>query len=618
MKTALPRILVIDDLFGRQIKDRPNRERANLCGMYGLRDVTDDEVFSTDEEVLNPVAEAVFFRGQHPLCAEIGDTVENDLEATAAFVKKGWDTEPGVQRWSLVLLDLCFYTGEVTKSSNKSLLGMPEGRPGDDDVRQYFGLRILERLHSDFPELPVIILSSKKRDDVSESFTAHGALGFIPRTESASPELLNSLLWRHGLIADPSGRIVGDSLPLLLSLRSARRVAADRRNILIRGERGTGKELFAHYINQLSEREGKKPNLVAVDSGALSPTLYFSELFGHAKGSFTGAYQEHGGLIVKGDGGDLFLDEIGNMPMEIQSGLLRVIETRHVMPLGANSGRSVDVRFLSATNMDIEEKAATGIGFRGDLLDRLREGGTIVLPPLRERKEDIPLLADLFVRHAEAEKSGAMKRKISADAMEKLVAHRWQGNVRELRNCLFKAVHDHPDVEYLVLDHLQLPENGFKVAQKGQRHEQRKLPEYRGLKEAAEGAPKLSELVGLLERFEISPDDSMDWAGRWAQLESAYSGLMLKLLHANLLATLHRKPANPVGEVKIHPAIKLLTGDSKITASKAADMIKRIFSRLPESETVEALKDPILRSAYDTAIRLRPKRAGAKKSKKKL
>jgi DNA-binding NtrC family response regulator len=458
MIPTLPRILVVDDVFGRRLQDAPNRERANLCGVFGLRDATGDAEFPADEEVVNPIADVVFFRGQTPQTAALGDMVENNIQSTMAFVRQGW--EPREDRgysptWSLVLLDLCFYTGRVTPDSHRNLAGMPEGRAGDDDPRQYFGLQVLERMHIEFPELPVVILSSKHRDEVSESFAAHGALGFIPRTDAASPERLRQYLWRHGLIPDPSGRIIGCSPALLVALRAARRATGDRRNILIRGERGTGKELLAAYINGCEMGRGQPRPLVTVDSGSLSSSLYASELFGHLKGAYTGADRERQGRIVQANGGDLFLDEIGNMPSDVQSGLLRAIESRVVAPLGGGVSREVDVRFISATNDDIELQAVGG-GFRPDLLDRLREGGTVVLPPLRERRDDIPILAEQFVRQAEAERFGALKRTITPEAMERLVSCTWPGNIREMRNCIRKAVADHPDVEHLVPQHLTI------------------------------------------------------------------------------------------------------------------------------------------------------------------
>jgi hypothetical protein len=329
-------------------------------------------------------------------------------------------------------------------------------------------------------------------------------------------------------------------------------------------------------------------------------------LFGHVKGAYTGADRERQGRILQADGGDMFLDEIGNMPSDVQTGLLRVLETRLVLPLGASSGREVDVRFIAATNEDIELKAASGGGFRADLLDRLREGGTIVLPPLRERREDIPLLADQFVRQAEASRPGAMKRKITSEAMDKLLCHDWPGNIRELRNSILKAVNDHPDVEHLVPGHLVFAADSAPVSAG---YEPPTNPRARGALTESAGGVKLGDLVSLLEHAEVNPAETAIWAGLWTELQRGYAGITLKLMRAALLATRRLTPQNPEGEIKIHPAVKLLMGDSSITATKAADMVKRIFAGLPEAVRSESLKDPILKAAHDTALRLRPKQA---------
>ncbi|MBK5275593.1 MAG: sigma-54-dependent Fis family transcriptional regulator [Desulfuromonadales bacterium] len=453
--STLPRILVIDDMFGRQVQGRPNRERANLCGMYGLRDVTGDEPFPSDEEVVNPTAEAVFFRGQQPLCATVGDSVENDLGATIAFVRKGWHTDANSgPTWALVLLDLCFYTGAVTPDSNNAFAGMPVGRAGDDDARSYFGLTILKRLREEFPELPVVILSSKQREEVSLLFTEAGALGFISRTDSAGRSLLGEYLWRHGLTPDPSGTVVGTSLRLLLALRKARREAEGRQNVLIRGERGTGKDLLAQYLNRYGTLDNERRPFVTVDCGALLPSIWKSELLGHKRGAYTGADSDRQGLVVQANGGDLFLDEIGNMIPEAQEGLLRVIETREVVSVGATSGRVVDVRFIAATNKSIEKAAEAGTEFLPDLLDRLNFTKTIWLPPLRERRSDIPLLVERFVREAESSCEVAMNRQIRPNAMNALLAYDWPGNIRQLQSVVRDAVNSHRDVEYLVAGHL--------------------------------------------------------------------------------------------------------------------------------------------------------------------
>jgi hypothetical protein len=192
------------------------------------------------------MAQTVFFRGQTPIEAKVGNVVENDLDGALAVVRKGWPVTKSKSQaaecnlWSMVLVDLCFYTGRVTEESYRQTPGMPEGRPGDDDWHSYFGLTLLEAIHHEFPDLPVMVLSGKSRDEVSLEFSRRGAVGFIARDDLRGPELLKDALQLHGLLPDPTGEIVGQSLPLLLALRDARRAAMHRENVLIRGERGAG------------------------------------------------------------------------------------------------------------------------------------------------------------------------------------------------------------------------------------------------------------------------------------------------------------------------------------------------------------------------------------------
>jgi len=447
--------LIIDDLFGRTHGDRRNEERANLCGQYLLLDVTGDERERGEpQKIVEPTAEAVFYRGQRPLASVEGDTVENDLSGVLEVVRRGWsEVPPGQPRWAMVLLDLCFYTGLVTKASHRSAAGMPEGRDGDDDPERYFGLRILGALREEFPDLPVVILSSKSRSEVSRDIAYLGALAFLPRDQENSPDLLRDYLWTHGLLHDEAGVQVGTSTGFLLALRSARRAVSTRRNVLLRGERGTGKELLARYIHRETANGGDSPFIV-VNSAVLTPELFASELFGIERGVATGVEQRLG-LIQAAAGGDLFLDEISDMAAQVQAGILRTIEDRQFTPIGARMPRLVNVRFLTASNADLGALVSEG-AFRHDLLDRLLEGGSVLLPPLRERKEDIPLLAEKFLREAEAGHPRAMRRTIDPEALDELLRYDWPGNIRELRSCLFGAVTNYPDVEHLVPVHLRL------------------------------------------------------------------------------------------------------------------------------------------------------------------
>lgn len=612
---ALPRILVIDDLFGRSLPDRRNFERVSLCRKFRLQDVTDDELPDrVGTRVAEPIAQVVFVRGQQPTCSTVGDTVENDLEGTLEVIRSGWvDLQPGEPRWAMALLDLCFYTGKVTEQSDENTPGMPEGRPGDEEPSQYFGLRLLKAIHLGFPELPVIILSSKERRPVSREFSANGALGFLPRSDSKSTaETLREYLWRHSLIEDGAGEVVGRSKVLLLALRAARRAALAGGNVLIRGERGVGKELLAKYLhrNRPAPRRGKP--MITVNSAVLTPELYASALFGHVKGAFTGATSDRVGYIKLADGGDLFLDEIKDMLPEVQAGILRVLEEGTVTCVGASAAENIDVRFLSATNSDLESLAASG-AFREDLLDRLQAGGKFILPPLRDRKEDVPLLVEQFIRDAEQRMEGAMRRDIEPAALDMLIDYDWPGNVRQLQTCIFQAVRDYRDLEHLMPIHITLPRavtpsssDRVEVAEASQREQP----------SAAAASPSagrrgslvksdIDALISAISGFNFGPAKGDELAGRLDQLQGATARLLAEYLKAALVATSRLTPEHPEGEIKIHPAGKLITGDSSISASQAADIIKRLLkTALTSTDLVR--DDPILAAAYDTARRLRP------------
>jgi two-component system response regulator PilR (NtrC family) len=213
------------------------------------------------------------------------------------------------------------------------------------------------------------------------------------------------------------------------------RVADTKTNVLISGESGTGKELVARAIHESSERR-ERP-FVAVNCAAIPENLLESELFGHVKGSFTGAVQNKAGLFEVADGGTLFLDEVGELPAPLQVKLLRSIQEKKIRRVGGTSDRAVDLRILSATNRRLEDEVAAG-RFREDLYYRLNVI-QIALPSLRERMEDLPLLVHHFVERY-AKELGKPVRGFSDSAMERLVAYRFPGNVRELENVVERAV----------------------------------------------------------------------------------------------------------------------------------------------------------------------------------
>jgi DNA-binding NtrC family response regulator len=229
--------------------------------------------------------------------------------------------------------------------------------------------------------------------------------------------------------------ILGASPTMINVMNIVRKVAGTDANVLITGENGTGKELVAREIHNLSSRGSEL--MVTVDMGSITETLFESELFGHARGAFTDAREERKGKIETAHKGTLFLDEIGNLSLQSQAKLLSVLQSRAVVRVGSNRPVPVDIRLICATNCDPVQKVLEG-KFREDLLYRIN---TILIevPPLRDRVDDIPVLANYFLR-INAEKYGKGYLKFNTHALEKLANHNWPGNVRELQHCIEKAV----------------------------------------------------------------------------------------------------------------------------------------------------------------------------------
>ncbi len=229
--------------------------------------------------------------------------------------------------------------------------------------------------------------------------------------------------------------LIGASDPMKKVMEMVRKVAATDANIFITGENGTGKELIAREIHNLSKR--KNEIMVSVDMGAISETLFESELFGHVKGAFTDAQKEHTGKFETANHGTLFLDEIANLPLSLQAKILRAIQTRSITKLGSNKPVDIDIRLISASNKNIRNMVTDG-SFREDLLYRINTI-TIELPPLRKRGNDILLLADFYLEQYTT-KYDKPSLKISTAAKNKLLNYKWPGNVRELQHCIEKAV----------------------------------------------------------------------------------------------------------------------------------------------------------------------------------
>ncbi len=250
------------------------------------------------------------------------------------------------------------------------------------------------------------------------------------------PIALPHLTLKHQLEEIRSmGNMTGRSVKIKEVFALIDKMAHATSNVLLLGESGTGKEMVAVAIHERSDRSKKQ--FIAINCSAIPAQLLESELFGHKKGSFTGAQEARRGLFEEAAGGTIFLDEIGDMPIELQAKLLRVIQEREITPVGENRPRPVDVRIIAATHKDLSQLVAEG-KFREDLFYRLSVV-PITLPTLRERKEDIPLLAEHFLNKF-CKKNDVPSKEFTPLALEKLLEQSWPGNVRELENCIERAV----------------------------------------------------------------------------------------------------------------------------------------------------------------------------------
>jgi len=259
----------------------------------------------------------------------------------------------------------------------------------------------------------------------------HGILSRVMRPSTLKAELATmNAKWKD---TGHFGHLWGRSPTMQKVYEQISRVAATAVTVFVTGESGTGKELVARTVHDLSRRR-KRP-FVAVNCGAISPNLIESELFGHEKGSFTGAERQHQGFFERASGGTLFLDEVTEMPLELQVKLLRVLETGTFMRVGSTQPLEADVRVIAASNRPVEQAVAAG-RLREDLLYRLNVF-PITMPPLRQRADDIALLADHFL--AEVSSTEGQTKRFSPEAHAKLARYRWQGNVRELRNAVQRA-----------------------------------------------------------------------------------------------------------------------------------------------------------------------------------
>src|SRR5512141_2120080 len=359
------------------------------------------------------------------------------------------DDDPDLLRLISLRLTSAGYRVRTADSGETALAALAVQRPAAviTDLRMpgIDGMQLFAAIHRQHPAMPVIILTAHGTIPDAVTATQKGVFGFLTKPFD-SQELLQKVAaavalsggesradddrageWRAGIITrSPRMEDV---------LRQARLVADSDASVLIYGESGTGKELLARAIHRASPRRDQP--FIAVNCGAIPEPLLESELFGHARGAFSGAVQAHKGLFQAADGGTIFLDEIGDMPLALQVKLLRVLQEGEVRPVGATQPIAVDVRVISATHRDLDAAKLSG-QFREDLYYRLNVV-SLRLPSLSERREDIPLLATHFLRRL-AERYKRPAPTLAPDAMALLIAAPWPGNVRQLLNLLEQAV----------------------------------------------------------------------------------------------------------------------------------------------------------------------------------
>lgn len=304
------------------------------------------------------------------------------------------------------------------------------------------GLFWLGELKTRFPDLNVVLFTAYADISLAVEGMKRGAFDFIVKPWD-NEKLLRVLTAASGTAnarksasaGACSEMYWGEGEKMQQLRRKVEKIAPTDATVLITGENGTGKDVLANEIHRLSLRSGKQ--MVSVDLGAVPESLFESELFGHVKGAFTDAKADNIGKFGQADGGTLFLDEIGNIPLHLQSKLLRVLQSRYVVRVGDNLPRPIDVRLVCATNMDLEEMVRTG-KFREDLYYRINTV-RLELPPLRERRDEIVPLAEIF-RKRFSLKYGRSIDGFSVDAVAAMQDCRWNGNIRQLSNCIERAV----------------------------------------------------------------------------------------------------------------------------------------------------------------------------------
>ncbi|MDD2366906.1 MAG: sigma-54 dependent transcriptional regulator [Desulfuromonadaceae bacterium] len=380
------------------------------------------------------------------------------------------DDELSMREFLSILLEREGYNVSVADSADEALKIMETALfdlvLSDVNMPGLSGIDLLSIIKKKTPETAVLMLTAFSAAEQAVEAMKLGAYDYIckPFKNEEIKQLIKNALEKQGLIRenrmlkndvnqrDSFCGIIGKSSKMRSLFDMIQKVAVSQSTVLILGESGTGKELVARSVHTCSTRKTKP--FVAVNCGAIPENLIESELFGHKKGSFTGAVSDRPGLFEQADGGTLLLDEIGELPLLMQTKLLRVLQEREFKRVGDAVIRKTDVRIISASNRDLESQVKEGT-FREDLFYRLNVV-QLLLPPLRERIEDIPLLIDCFCRKYQVVGQTAQAT-VTPGALKKLMNHPFHGNIRELENCIERSL----IIDPLVISENTLPEQIF-------------------------------------------------------------------------------------------------------------------------------------------------------------
>ncbi len=311
------------------------------------------------------------------------------------------------------------------------------------------GIELLGKVREQLPDQIVIIVTAYASLDTSVKALRAGAYDYImkPVIHEELKQIVRNALRQKSLLAEnvllkrelgknyDFSSIIGESAALRNIIDEVKKIADARSSVLLLGETGTGKELFARVVHHNSSRRDLP--FVPINCSAIPENLLETELFGHVRGAFTGAVATKKGILEEAEGGTVFLDEIGDMSLALQAKLLRVLEDQVIRPVGSTKGAKVDIRFITATNKDLKAAVKTN-AFREDLYYRINVI-SLEIPPLRERKEDIRSLVSFYLRHY-AQDLGRKVKDISPEAMELMMQYEWSGNVRELQNVIERAI----------------------------------------------------------------------------------------------------------------------------------------------------------------------------------